>query len=242
MKIDTETQGGIRHFKIDGKLDQFESILLRTKIMHEINAGFRKIVCDMSGIDLINSLGLGTIAPAIRAMETMGGQVLFYGFKSPSFKATFEKAKIFQTFNTYEEAVKYAIGMAEPLNVIICESRSTITDFFRNNYLDEKRKPKDYLISNLPDQKLAWEHIKKLYETKKRQVVIIDADQDRVLDFANRVKGFPIEGASVPVILVVGERTSADIESALDIADAFVQKPLNKPLFQKTFDAVASSV
>ena len=242
MKIDTETQGGIRHFRIEGNLDQFESILLRTKIMHEINAGFRKIVCDMSGIDLINSLGLGTIAPAIHAMETIGGQVLFYGFKSPSFKATFEKAKIFQTFNTYEEAVKYAIGMGEPLNVIICESRSTITDFFRNNYLDEKRKPKDYLISHLPDQKLAWEHIKKLYETKKRQVVIIDADQDRVLDFANRVKGFPIQGASVPVILVVGERTSSDIESALDIADAFVQKPLNKPLFQKTFDAVASSV
>ena len=242
MKVDIETQGGIRHFTVQGKLDQFESILLRKKIMHDINAGFRKIVCDMSGIELINSLGLGTIAPAIHAVETMGGQILFYGFKSQSYRATFEKAKIFNTFNTYEDAMNYAVGMGEPLNVVIYETSTTITDFFRNNYLDDKRKPKDYLINTLPDAKLAWEHIKRLYETKKRQVVLVDADQERVMDFANRVKGFPIEGASVPVILVVGQDPSPDIESALDIADGFVQKPLNKPLFQKTFDAVASSI
>jgi response regulator RpfG family c-di-GMP phosphodiesterase len=102
--------------------------------------------------------------------------------------------------------------------------------------------PKDYKINTFKDHKSAWEHIKQLYEHKKRQVVILDTAQEKAIDLANKVKGFPIEGAKVPLILAVGQKPSDDIENALDIADAFVQLPLNKPLFQKTFDTVISTI
>ena len=242
MEIEIEVDGAIQHFHISGKLDQFESTLLRSKITQTLEQGNRNIICDMSGVDHINSLGLGTIAPAISSVEKAGGQILFYNFKSPSFKAAFEKAKVFHTFSSYEDATSYLFGMGDPLNVIIVEETGAIMNFFKNQYIGDERKPMDYSVVTYNDTKEAWKRVKQLYEFKKRQVVLVDSAIPKVDNFINKVKGFPIEGASVPVIMAVGAKPSFEAQSALDLADAFVQFPLNQVLFQKTFDAIIDTL
>jgi len=238
MEIEIETDGAIQHFHVSGKLDQFESALLRQRIHQALEAGDKNIICDMGKVELVNSLGLGTIAPAINSVEKAGGKVLFYNFKTPSFRAAFEKAKVFRTFNTYEDAAHYLLGMAEPLTVVIVEQTMTISNFFRDHYLKGKRKPRDFSIMTFYEPSAAWERVKQLYQMKKPQVVLIDSATENVDNFTNKVKGFPIEGAKVPVILAVGSKPSFEAQNALDLADAYVQFPLNAVLFQKTFDSV----
>lgn len=242
MDIEIEVDGAIQHFHVSGKLDQFESALLRSKLLQTLEAGFRNIICDMKDVEHINSLGIGAIAPAVNSINKAGGRVLFYNFRSPSFKAAFEKAKIFRTFNTYEEATRYLFGMTEPINVVIVEETGAISDFFRDQYLKEKRKPTDFTIHTFKTFDDAWEKVKRFYEYKKRQVVLVDSAMPRVDTFTNKVKGFPIEDIRVPVILAVGAKPTYEAQSALDMADAFVQFPLNQVLFQKTFDGVVSGM
>ncbi len=242
MEVEIEVDGAIQHFHVKGKLDQFESALLRSKLLKSLEAGNRNIICDMSDVEMINSLGIGTIAPAINQINKSGGKVLFYNFKSPAFKAAFDKAKIFKTFNTYEDATRYLFGMTEPLNVVILEETNAISDFFRSQYLKDKRKPGDYTVLAYKSADEAWQKIKQFYEYKKRQVVLIDSAITDVDVFTNKVKGFPIEDVHVPVILAVGSKPSFQAQSALDIADAFVQFPLNGVLFQKTIGVILISL
>ena len=240
MQINIETDGAIQHFHVAGKLDQFESALLRERLHQALESADKNIICDMGKVELINSLGIGAIAPAIRSLEKAGGKVLFYNFKAPSFRAAFEKAKVFRTFNTYEDAAHYLLGMADPLTVIIVEPTTMISDFFRSEYLKDKRKPQDFSVMTFFETNGAWERIKQLYELRKRQIVLLDTGMENIGDFTNKVKGFPIEGAKVPLILAVGSKPSFEAQGALDLADAYVQFPLNPVLFQKTFDSVAS--
>lgn len=75
---------------------------LKDKVISKINAGFNKIIIDLSAVEFIDSTFLGVIVGTLKKAVKQGGDLKLVGFKPPV-RAMFELTRLFRVFETYSE-------------------------------------------------------------------------------------------------------------------------------------------
>lgn len=83
MKYAFEKKGRILTVTISGELDHHNAAPLRTAVDEKIiSSGARGLVLDFSGLEMMDSSGIGVIMGRCRLMESLGGHVCVSGTKS----------------------------------------------------------------------------------------------------------------------------------------------------------------
>lgn len=75
---------------------------LKAKIIPRINAGFNKIIVDLSAVEFLDSTFLGVIVGTLKKTVKQGGDLKLVGFQPPV-RAMFELTRLFRVFETYSE-------------------------------------------------------------------------------------------------------------------------------------------
>lgn len=69
------TNSGIAIFRLTGKLNMVNAGALREEIAVQIAAGHNKIAVDMSGINFMDSSGLGALINGLKSTRQVGGDL-----------------------------------------------------------------------------------------------------------------------------------------------------------------------
>jgi len=76
MNITIETsKEGIVIFRLIGKLNMVHAQSLRQEIAEQISTGHNRIVIDMSGVDFMDSSGLGALINGLKGARQAGGDL-----------------------------------------------------------------------------------------------------------------------------------------------------------------------
>jgi anti-sigma B factor antagonist len=76
MKINERTQDGVLVYELSGKIMGGEpSTMLRGKFTESLDSGNKKIVLDLSGVDWMNSIGLGMLVSILNSVKGAEGQL-----------------------------------------------------------------------------------------------------------------------------------------------------------------------
>ncbi|MFQ5606716.1 MAG: STAS domain-containing protein [Candidatus Zixiibacteriota bacterium] len=107
MKIEEKTQDGVHIFSIKGKIMGGEpSTLLRGKITETLESGMKDIILDLSGVDWMNSIGLGLLVSILNSVKGAGGRLRLANIDKILKILTITKlVTIFEVSDTTEEAL-----------------------------------------------------------------------------------------------------------------------------------------
>ncbi|MBQ3053521.1 MAG: anti-sigma factor antagonist [Clostridia bacterium] len=84
MKWDFERKKNLLVAKIFGEVDHHFAGALREEIDRQvINSGAKGLILDFSGVDMMDSSGIGIIMGRCRLMESMGGHLCVTGANEP---------------------------------------------------------------------------------------------------------------------------------------------------------------
>lgn len=101
LSINESKSGDIVILKVSGKMLDADAKALSEKVKELINVGIRKVVLDLSGINLMNScFGLGIIASCWGNMNRAQGKLVIAN-PSPKVKKLLEITKLNQVFSIY---------------------------------------------------------------------------------------------------------------------------------------------
>lgn len=84
MKFEFETLGKILVVKISGELDHHNAAPLREATDRELLGGnYSGLIIDFSGLEMMDSSGIGVIMGRCRLIENYGGHLCVCGAKAP---------------------------------------------------------------------------------------------------------------------------------------------------------------
>lgn len=95
---------------VHGEVDVATAPKLREKLIELVNAGTSYIVVDLSGVDFLDSTGLGVLVGALKRVRTLDGELLLVCREARILKV-FEitgLTKVFTMHSTVGEAVSAA--------------------------------------------------------------------------------------------------------------------------------------
>ncbi len=75
LVIDTRTANGKPVLGLSGEVDSYNAPRLREKMLALIEAGTPDLIIDMSGVDYIDSTGLGTLVAGLKRATEQGGSI-----------------------------------------------------------------------------------------------------------------------------------------------------------------------
>jgi anti-sigma B factor antagonist len=76
MKIEQQTRGGVTVLSLSDKIiGASDSALLNDKIHELVDSHAKKVVLDLSGVQWINSSGIGTLISGMTALHNAGGHL-----------------------------------------------------------------------------------------------------------------------------------------------------------------------
>lgn len=107
MKIVENTHNGIPVFALKGKImDWDKGSLLRGKIVESLTAGNKRIVLDLSGVDWVNSVGLGLLVSIHSTVLKAGGSLALANIQNiEKILTTTKLVTIFDVFDSLDEAL-----------------------------------------------------------------------------------------------------------------------------------------
>jgi anti-anti-sigma factor len=108
MKITNEERDGVRVFHLDGNwTDGPEGGALRKALKEALDAGERRFVIDLSGIELLNSIGLGGLVSCYSSTTREGGTLKISGLSERNRRAAFVSRilDLFEEFPDVDQAV-----------------------------------------------------------------------------------------------------------------------------------------
>ena len=93
------------------RIDASVATEFKEKMIDRINAGIRRIILDLSGVDFIDSSGLGAIISSLKAIGNDGDLAICRVNETVMtlFRLT-RMNRVFQVFSTEEEAIKALSG------------------------------------------------------------------------------------------------------------------------------------
>lgn len=97
----TETPNGVVVLSPGTRLDASNSSLLKKFFQDGVANGQRRFVLDMSTIDFIDSMGLGALVVALKAVTATGGDIRLAGL-SPEVGSLIELTRLDKVFDIHE--------------------------------------------------------------------------------------------------------------------------------------------
>lgn len=79
-----------------------EAEFLKEKLTLKINAGYVKVIVDLSSVEFLDSTFLGVIVGTLKKVVKQGGDLKLVGFRPPV-RSMFELTRLFRVFETYPE-------------------------------------------------------------------------------------------------------------------------------------------
>ncbi len=79
-----------------------EAEYLKEKLTQKINAGYVKVIVDLSSVEFLDSTFLGVIVGTLKKVVKQGGDLKLVGFRPPV-RSMFELTRLFRVFETYSE-------------------------------------------------------------------------------------------------------------------------------------------
>lgn len=108
MNIKEKVENGIAILILKGDLiGEPETTDLREKIHSLIGDKVKKVVMDLSGVNYVNSSGLGTLIAALTTVRNAGGDLRLarVGEKVQSLFIVTQLVKVFETYESVDRAV-----------------------------------------------------------------------------------------------------------------------------------------
>ena len=108
MTIKEKVENGIAVLTLKGDLiGEPETTDLRDKIHSLIGDKIRKVVMDLSGVNYVNSSGLGTLIAALTTVRNAGGDLRLarVGEKVHSLFIVTQLVKVFETYESVDRAL-----------------------------------------------------------------------------------------------------------------------------------------
>jgi anti-sigma B factor antagonist len=75
LSLATREIAGHTVVHVRGEVDIYTSSLLRERLVELVEAGARQVVVDLSGVDFLDSSGLGVLVGALKRLRTAGGDL-----------------------------------------------------------------------------------------------------------------------------------------------------------------------
>jgi anti-anti-sigma factor len=99
MTLQQETRGDITIFKPSGRLDSASSAGLEQAVLDRLQAGGKRLVFDLSGVDYISSAGLRVILLAGKKLQPVQGALVLCGLRD-EVRGVFEMSGFLGLFAT----------------------------------------------------------------------------------------------------------------------------------------------
>jgi anti-sigma B factor antagonist len=103
MEIQTETVENATVLKLTGRLDASSSRNVKEIVKELSKSGDCNLVFDMSGIDFIDSTGLGSLVAALRSVDKKGGEIKIAGLRE-RVRIVFELTRLHRIFDIFDAA------------------------------------------------------------------------------------------------------------------------------------------
>lgn len=101
MKLEVSTKGDIAIFRCQGSLDS-DSIASFKKTAYDMfEKGTVKYVIDASGIDFVDSMGLGVLISLLRKVKQENGDIKIASL-TPDVQTIFEITRLYRLFDVYD--------------------------------------------------------------------------------------------------------------------------------------------
>jgi anti-sigma B factor antagonist len=107
MKVAHRQQDDLLILELEGDFDSRSAVIAKDEIRSAIEAGCKRILISMEGVDYIDSAGLGTLVSALKAAREHDGNVWLAGLTS-HVKMVIELTRldrVFDIFDNIEEAL-----------------------------------------------------------------------------------------------------------------------------------------
>lgn len=101
MNIQISTDNQFTKFTLSGSLYVNESTILREKILEQINQGKKDLLLDFSGVNYIDSSGLGVLISMQKRSRESNGKVVLTGLNG-EVKKIFELTRLTKVFEIKE--------------------------------------------------------------------------------------------------------------------------------------------
>ena len=111
MQIFEQRTDGVITLRLDGRLDASTSQDFKARVTDLVQAGFVNIVMDMSGVDFIDSSGIGALVAALRAATALGGAIKIAALQSPV-RSIFELTRMHRIFEIFGDSAAAAASFA----------------------------------------------------------------------------------------------------------------------------------
>lgn len=113
MEFQSEQKSGVRVISLQGHwTGGHDDDDLRRELVNRVEGGERDFVFDMSGVDLLNSIGLGRLVSYYTTLTREGGRISLAGLQDRHRRAAYV-ARILDLFDDYEEVGQAVEGMAK---------------------------------------------------------------------------------------------------------------------------------
>jgi anti-sigma B factor antagonist len=92
---------------VSGEVDVATAPRLRSQLVSLVGDGERRIICDLEGVDFLDSTGLGVLVGVLKRVRTHGGELIMVCTQRRLLKV-FEitgLTRVFEFFDTVDEAV-----------------------------------------------------------------------------------------------------------------------------------------
>ena len=110
--LDVTMQQGWTILSVTGELELATAPQLRQRVVGLVGEGHTHLIFDLSGVDFIDSIGLGMVVAALKRARTRGGDVVVAG-AVPRVHALFEITRlveIIRFFPNVEQALAAVLG------------------------------------------------------------------------------------------------------------------------------------
>ena len=102
MEIQSQQQGNVDILEFQGRLDATGAKAAKSALKELTDANRARIVIDMSGVDFIDSTGIGALIGALRTAKGLGGDVVVAGLL-PATRAIFELTRLHRVFSILDD-------------------------------------------------------------------------------------------------------------------------------------------
>ncbi|HOJ20404.1 MAG TPA: STAS domain-containing protein [Armatimonadota bacterium] len=114
LTIDISRVDNATILTLAGELDAYTSLELRETVVRLVEEGVRSLIVNLSKVDFIDSVGLGTLVGCLKRSAEHGGTMRLVGL-NPQIQKVFDitgLSKIFDIHTTNEEALKHVTPAA----------------------------------------------------------------------------------------------------------------------------------